>query len=73
MDEKIKEAIALLNENEYVVVPVTKGQMCMCDGCEAEESRCRYNSVGYKCSNLICLNDFIKEQLDYKEIISKIE
>lgn len=73
MDEEIKKAIELLNKNEYVVIPVSKGQMCLCDGCREDESRCRYNAIGYACSNLLCINSFVKEQLNYKEIISQIE
>lgn len=73
MDEEIEKAIKLLNEHEYLVVPVTKGQMCLCDGCNEDVNRCRYNAIGYTCSNLICINKYIKEQLDYKTIISQIK
>ena len=73
MDEEIKKAIDLLNKNEYIVVPVTKGQMCLCDGCGEDVSKCRYNAIGYTCSNLVCMNEYIKEQLDYKTIIDSIE
>lgn len=73
MNEEIEKAIKLLNGNEYVVIPVTKGQMCLCDGCMEDVSRCRYNAIGYACSNLLCINKYIKEQLDYKTIISQIK
>ncbi len=73
LEQKIEEAKKLLNENEYVVVPVTKGQMCLCDGCTEKTSLCRYNAIGYTCTNLVCLNEYIKEQIDYKTIISNIE
>ncbi|HIT84548.1 MAG TPA: hypothetical protein IAA60_01450 [Candidatus Ornithomonoglobus intestinigallinarum] len=73
LEEKIEAAKKLLNENEYIVIPVTKGQMCLCDGCKEQTYLCRYNSIGYTCSNLLCINDFIKEQLDYKTIIANIE
>lgn len=72
-EEKIKEAIKLLNENDYIVVPITKGQMCLCDACREPESDCRYCTFGYTCSNLICVNPFIKEQIDYKELIAAIK
>ncbi|MEE1224165.1 MAG: hypothetical protein UH081_02775 [Clostridia bacterium] len=73
MEDKIKEAIKLLNENDYIVIPVTKGQMCLCDGCTEDVSRCRYNAIGYTCTNLVCINQHIKDQIDYKTIIANIE
>ncbi len=68
MDNKIKEAIELLNENNYIVLPITKGQKFLCSGCEQPEEKCRYSTLGYTCSNLICINDAIKEQLDMSEV-----
>ena len=73
MSEEIEKAIKLLNENEYVVIPVEKGQMCLCDNCAEDVSKCRYNAIGYTCTNIMCLNEFIKKQIDYKKIISQIE
>lgn len=70
--KEIEEAIKLLNENDYIVIPITKGQMCLCDSCEEIESDCRYGAFGYTCSNLLCMNRFIKEQLNYKEKIAEI-
>ena len=72
-EQKIQEAIRFLNENDYIVIPVTKGQMCLCDACTQDASKCRYNSIGYTCTNLRCINEYIKEQIDYKSIISQIE
>lgn len=71
-NEKIAEAIRLLNENDYIVIPVTKGQMCLCDACKEPEADCRYGAFGYTCSNLLCINKFIKEQINYKELIASI-
>lgn len=73
LEQKIEEAKKLLNENDYVVVPVSKGQMCLCDGCTEQMNLCRYNAIGYTCANLICLNEYIKKQIDYKTIIANIE
>ncbi|MDY3030542.1 MAG: hypothetical protein SOS24_02130 [Clostridia bacterium] len=73
LEQKIEEAKKLLNDNDYVVIPIAKGQMCLCDGCTEDEMYCRYNAIGYTCTNLICLNDYIKEQTNYKEIIANIE
>lgn len=70
--EKIDAAIKLLNENDYIVIPVTKGQMCLCDNCKESGDDCRYGTFGYTCSNLICINNFIKEQINYKELIANI-
>ena len=70
---QIEAAIKLLNENDYIAIPVTKGQMCLCDACREPESECRYGAFGYTCSNLLCINDFIKEQLNYKELIANIK
>lgn len=72
-EEKIKEAIKLLNDHDYIVVPITKGQMCLCDACTEPEAECRYGAFGYTCSNLLCINSFIKEQINYKELISAIK
>lgn len=68
MDAKIKDAIKLLNENDYVVLPITKGQKFLCNGCNQPQEKCRYSTLGYTCSNLICLNNAINEQLDMSEI-----
>ena len=72
MDEKIKDAIKLLNENDYIVIPVDKAQMAFCETCKADPKWCTYNSVGYACASLICVNEFIKEQVDYKSKIKSI-
>lgn len=68
----IEAAIKLLNENDYIVIPVTKGQMCLCDSCQEAEAECRYGAFGYTCSNLLCINRFIKDQINYKELIANI-
>ncbi len=70
---KINDAIRLLNENDYIVIPVNKGQMCLCDSCREPESECRYGAFGYTCSNLLCINKFIQEQIDYKTKIAEID
>ena len=72
-EQKIQEAIRFLNENDYIVIPVTKGQMCLCDACREPDTECRYGAFGYTCSNLLCINKFIKEQIDYKTKIAEID
>lgn len=72
-EEKIAEAIKFLNENEYIAIPVKKGQMCLCDSCTEPDSKCRYGAYGYTCSNLLCINKYIKAQLDYKKLIEAIK
>lgn len=72
-NEKIKEAIRLLNDNDYIAIPITKGQMCLCDACTEPEAQCRFGAFGYTCSNLLCINSFIKDQLDYKVLIAAIK
>lgn len=72
-NEQIEAAKKLLNDNDYLVIPITKGQMCLCDGCTEQTYLCRYNAIGYTCANLICINKYIKEQINYKEIIANIE
>ena len=71
--EQLEAAIKLLNENEYIVLPVSKGQMCLCDSCREPDTNCRYGAFGYTCSNLICINALIKDQLDYQKLISTIK
>ena len=75
MEEKteLEKAIEILNKNDYIAVPVTKGQMCLCDGCTLDVAKCRSNSIGHSCQNLQCINKYIKEQINYKEIIANIE
>ena len=68
-NDKIEQAIKLLNENNYIVLPITKGQMFLCDECNQPENECRYSTLGYTCSNLLCLNKFIQEQIDIDSII----
>ncbi len=72
-NKQLEDAIKLLNENDYIAIPITKGQMCLCDACKEPDTYCRYGAFGYTCSNLICLNQFIKEQIDYKSLISDIK
>lgn len=73
LETKIQEAVKFLNDNKYIVIPVTNGQLCLCDACKEPDIDCRYGAFGYTCSNLICLNTLIKEQLNYKEIIAEIK
>lgn len=72
MDEQIKKAIKLLNDNDYIVIPVDKSQMAFCKTCTNDPKWCTYNSVGYACSSLMCINDYIKEQIDYESKIASI-
>ena len=69
MNDEIKKAIDVLNKNNYIAIPISKGQIFLCDGCNQNESECRYSALGYTCSNLLCLNRLIKEQLDINEIL----
>ena len=71
-NEKLEAALKLLRENNYIAIPITKGQMCLCDSCTENENECRYGAFGYTCSNLICINNYIKEQINYKDIIANI-
>ncbi len=63
----VEEATKFLNKQGYVAVPISKGQLCLCDSCEQDESRCRYGAYGYTCSNLLCMNKYIKTQLKTSE------
>ena len=73
MNEELANAIKILNKYDYIAIPISKGQMCLCDACTQDASKCRYNSIGYTCTNLRCINVYKKEQIDYKSIISQIE
>ncbi|MDD6763705.1 MAG: hypothetical protein PUD92_08810 [Clostridiales bacterium] len=72
-EQKIQDAIKLLNDNKYLVIPVTNGQLCLCNACCEPETDCRYGAFGYTCSNLICINNYVKEQINYKDIIANIK
>ena len=63
MEEKIKEAIRLLNENEYVVLKINKAQMAVAQNCAHDKKRCTFNLLGIKCVDLICVMDEIREQI----------
>ena len=67
-EAEIKAAIELLNRNNYIAIPIGKGQMFLCEGCNQNENECRYCSLGYTCSNLICLNKSIVSQLDMTQL-----
>lgn len=69
MNEEIKKALKILNDNNYIAIPITKGQVFLCEECNQNEEECRYSTLGYTCSNLICLNAIIKEQLNTEKII----
>ena len=73
LQERLEAAKRLLNENDYVVIPVEKAQMCLCETCrEPDDKKCRYNAVGYTCSSLLCINQYIREQISYQEKIKPI-
>ena len=63
MQEKINEAIKLLNENGYIVTKVTDAQLAIAKSCCQDKSRCNFNLIGIKCVDLLCVQDMIKEQI----------
>ena len=71
MSDEIKNALKVLNENNYIAIPISKGQIFLCNQCNQNESECRYSTLGYTCSNLICLNNIMKEQLDIDSILKE--
>ena len=68
MNDELKKAVEILNKNNYIAIPVSKGQMLLCEDCNQNENECRYSTLGYTCSNLLCLNRIIKEQIDMTQI-----
>ena len=63
MQEKINEAIKLLNENGYIVTKVSDAQLAIAKNCCQDKSRCNFNLIGIKCVDLLCVQDMIKEQI----------
>lgn len=63
MQDKIKEAIELLNQNGYIVAKVSDAQMAIAKSCCQDKSRCNFNVIGIKCVDLLCVQDMIKEQI----------
>lgn len=63
MQDKIQEAIKLLNENGYIVSKVNEAQMSVAKSCAHDKSRCNFNLIGIKCVDLLCVQDLIKEQI----------
>ena len=63
MEEKIQEAIKLLNENGYIVSKINKAQIAIAESCCHDKSRCNFNLLGIKCVDLLCVQDMIKEQI----------
>ena len=63
MQEKIQEAIKLLNENGYIVSKVNEAQMSVAKSCSQDKSRCNFNLIGIKCVDLLCVQDLIREQI----------
>ena len=72
LEKEIEKAKKLLNEHDYIVIPVDKSQMCLCETCRESEKKCRYNAVGYACCSLLCINSYIKDQLNYQDKIAAI-
>ena len=71
MNEELENAIKILNKYDYIAIPVSKGQQSLCEKCRLDVSKCRYNSIGYACTNLRCLNEYIKEQLDLSALTAE--
>ncbi len=63
IEEKIEEAIKLLNENGYIVSKVTKAQMAIAESCCENKVRCNFNLLGVRCVDLLCVQDMIREQI----------
>lgn len=63
MDDKIREAIELLNRNGYIVSKVNKAQMAIAELCRHDKNRCNFNMIGIKCVDLLCVQDMIREQI----------
>ncbi len=63
IEEKIEEAIKLLNENGYIVSKVTKAQMAIAESCCENKARCNFNLLGVRCVDLLCVQDLIREQI----------
>ena len=63
MQEKINEAIKLLNQNGYVVSKISDAQIAIAKSCCQDKSRCNFNVIGIKCVDLLCVQDMIKEQI----------
>ena len=62
-EEKIKEAIELLNRNGYIVSKISKAQMAIAQNCAHDKSRCTFNLIGIKCVDLLCVQQMIREQI----------
>ncbi len=63
MQDKIEEAIKLLNENGYIVSKINKAQIAIAENCCQDKTRCNFNLIGIKCVDLLCVQDLIKEQI----------
>lgn len=63
MEEKIKEAIELLNKNGYIVNKVSDAQIAIAKNCKHESEKCNFNMIGIKCVDLLCVQKTIKEQV----------
>lgn len=63
MEEKINEAIKLLNENGYIVSKISKAQIAVAENCTHDKGRCTFNMLGIKCMDLLCVQNLIKEQI----------
>ena len=63
MEEKINEAIKLLNENGYIVSKVSEAQIAIAKNCAQDKSRCNFNAIGIKCVDLLCVQELIREQI----------
>jgi hypothetical protein len=62
MDEKIDEAIKLLNENGYLVLKLSKEQIKRVKTCDADGAPLWCDDC-FNCINRNCLKSKIKEQM----------
>ena len=62
-NEKIREAIELLNKNGYIAVKINKAQMAIAEQCKHDKTKCNFNMIGIKCVDLLCVQDMIREQI----------
>lgn len=63
MEEKIAQAIELLNKNGYIVSKVSKAQIAITQKCTHDKNSCNFNMLGIKCVDLLCIQDMIREQI----------
>ncbi len=60
----LDEAEKILHDAGYITVDVNERNQKWAQSCHAvKKANCRKNSIGYMCCNMVCISEYVKEQI----------